>query len=90
MVRNLLLSRGDEMQPATVSSFEGNGYGMVEITLRGQTEEYRVWPLSLGLELRRVRKENVSLVPAVNQYKLRLNSSEKKVNEGELYEIALL
>lgn len=46
--------------------------------------------VSAKLELRSVREENVSLVAALNEYKVRAKNSDENLDEKELTGMALL
>lgn len=78
VVRNSLLSREDEILPATVTTSEGEVNGTVENSLEKRGEECSVLTVSLKLELRRVRDRNASLAAAVNQYKVRVERFEQR------------
>lgn len=45
--------------------------------------------LNLKLEMRRVPGDRASLVPGMNEYKVRVNNLEEKIHKVETYETVL-
>lgn len=64
--------------PATVTTVEKEGDGMVWSTWRERYEDYSVLLLILKLKLRQIREQNASLRAVANEYKVRVKTIRER------------
>lgn len=76
-VSNVVLSKEDEVSPATVTSNKGEGDGTIRSASKGR-RECSLLSVNLKLKLREVCEENLSLDAAMNEYKMRVKNFEKR------------
>lgn len=79
MLSDLLLSNGNVMSTATMTTTKLKGYGAVGKKSRERRKECNLLSVSLKLGQRSVHEKNMSLILTVNEYKWRVKNFEKKV-----------
>lgn len=90
LIPNVLLSREDEVIPATVTIAEEEEDGMVDNTLEWRRKESIVLSASLKLKLKNICEDNLLLMLTVSEYKVCVQNLDKNVDEEELNKMALL